>query len=378
MPSTSGRRYGTGALRQLPSGRWQARARDDTGVLRPAPFTFDTKLDAGRWLADYLNGDVANPIRDNVTLGAYAAAWVAAGTWKPRTRTHYQRIVATSIYPMPIAKLRLSMITTTHVRTWWAGLNPDTPVLRAHTYGLLRTIMNSAIADGIITSNPCKVRGASTAPTAHRPSIATLPELEVIADTMPPRLRATIDLAAWCGLRFGEITELRRGDLDLHAGVVHVRRGVTRTPGNVHIGPPKSRAGRRDVAIPPHLIDGLAEHLHAHVAAPPGALLFPAATDPDKNISYATLMKAFYPARASAGRPDLHFHDLRHTGATLAAATGATLAELMARMGHSTAGAALRYQHATSNRDQAIAEALTGFAGRTVIPLRKRSNPPKP
>jgi integrase len=58
---------------------------------------------------------------------------------------------------------------------------------------------------------------------------------------------------------------------------------------------------------------------------------------------------------AIAGRPDLRFHDLRHTGAVLAAATGASLAELMARLGHGTAAAALRYQHAAQDRDQTIA-----------------------
>lgn len=72
----------------------------------------------------------------------------------------------------------------------------------------------------------------------------------------------------------------------------------------------------------------------------------------------ATLAKVWYPARAAAGRPDLRFHDLRHTGAVLAAATGATLAELMARLGHSTPGAAMRYQHAAKGRDAEIAALL--------------------
>lgn len=72
----------------------------------------------------------------------------------------------------------------------------------------------------------------------------------------------------------------------------------------------------------------------------------------------------------AAGRPDLRFHDLRHTGATLAAATGATLAELMTRLGHSTPAAALRYQHAAADCDRAIAEALSGFADGSVVPLR--------
>ncbi len=63
-------------------------------------------------------------------------------------------------------------------------------------------------------------------------------------------------------------------------------------------------------------------------------------------------------ARLTVGRPDLRFHDLRHNGNTLAAATGASTAELMARMGHNSPRAALIYQHATQDRDEAIAHAL--------------------
>ena len=87
-------------------------------------------------------------------------------------------------------------------------------------------------------------------------------------------------------------------------------------------------------------------------------------------MQLSTLNTVWHPARTAAGRPDLRFHDLRHTGATLAAATGATLADLMARMGHSTPAAALIYQHAASDRDKAIAQALSGFAEAKLVPLR--------
>ncbi len=73
--------------------------------------------------------------------------------------------------------------------------------------------------------------------------------------------------------------------------------------------------------------------------------------------------------RRAAGRPDLRFHDLRHTGATMAAASGATLADLMHRLGHSTPQAAMIYQHATADRDAAIAAALSEFATAKVVEL---------
>ena len=123
--------------------------------------------------------------------------------------------------------------------------------------------------------------------------------------------------------------------------------------------------GKRDVNIPPHLTPLVHEHMILHVQRGPGSLLFPAAAG--GHMAPSSLYAVYHPARDKAGRHDLRFHDLRHTGAVLAAATGATLAELMARLGHSTVSAAMRYQHAAADRDKAIAEALSGLA--TVTPI---------
>jgi len=176
---------------------------------------------------------------------------------------------------------------------------------------------------------------------------------------MPDRLRALVLIGAWCGLRFGELIELRRKDLDLRQAVLRVRRGVVRVDGKVTVGSPKSEAGIRDVAIPPHLIPVLAEHLSRHVAESRDALLFSSMHDPDVQVHSNTVRRHWMKARVAAGRPDLRVHDLRHTGAVLAAQSGATLAELMARIGHSTPQAALRYQHAAQGRDAIIAARMS-------------------
>lgn len=102
-------------------------------------------------------------------------------------------------------------------------------------------------------------------------------------------------------------------------------------------------------------------HLKNHTDKAKDALLFPAATDDNAHMAPSTLYKVYYPARKSAGREDLRWHDLRHTGAVLAAQTGATLAELMGRLGHSTPGAAMRYQHAAADRDTEIAKRLSAL-----------------
>ena len=230
--------------------------------------------------------------------------------------------------------------------------------------------LKTAVADDLITASPCRIRGAGQARTAKKIRPATLPELEVITEAMPPRLRLMVLLAAWCGLRFGELAELRRADVDLAHGMLHVRRGVVRAGGQHIAGTPKSPAGVRNVAIPPHLMALVHDHLIEHAGREPGALLFTAISG--RYLTPGGLYDWYYPARRAAGRPDLRFHDLRHTGATLAAAAGATIAELMRRLGHSTAQAAMRYQHATDDRDAAIAEVLSEFHAAKVVTLRPR------
>lgn len=192
---------------------------------------------------------------------------------------------------------------------------------------------------------------------------ATLDELETIATAMPKKYRLMVLLASWCALRFGELVELRRKDLDLKNGIIHVRRGATRAAGEVVIDTPKSDAGTRDVAVPPHLMPLVKEHLSGNITGGREGLLFPA-SDGRSTLAPSTLYRLFYKAREAAGRPDLRFHDLRHPGAVLAAQTGATLAELMGRLGHSTPGAAMRYQHVAQDRDVEIAKALSAMVER--------------
>lgn len=371
------RNAGSGTTRQLPSGRWQARFRGPDGVLRPAPVTFDTKLDASAWLkaqtSEVDRGTWLPPQERRapqvLTLRTYADTWLAGRDLKPRTRLLYRGLLDALVLPS-LGDERLDRITPTTVRTWHGTLDAGTPTRRAHAYSLLRAIFTTAVADDLVPANPCRVRGAGSSKRASETRVATLSELEAIVEAMPVRYRPMVLLAAWCGLRFGELAELRRRDVELDAGVLRVHRAVTMRDGQVFVGEPKSAAGRRTVSIPPHLLPLLREHLDERTDGGRDALLFPAGHG--GHLAPTTLQNPWSKARAAAGRPDLRFHDLRHTGATLAAATGATLAELMQRLGHSTSAAALRYQHAAADRDRAIAEALSGFASAKVVALKPR------
>jgi integrase len=257
----------------------------------------------------------------------------------------------------------LTAITPAEVRTWYAKTLVDKPTMRAHTFDLLKTIMATAITDELIDSNPCRIRGAgSVSGAVHKVTPATVAEIEVITDKMPDRLQLAVTCASWLAMRLGEILELRRGDVDINAGVVRIRRAVVRVGGRFQVDTPKTAAGVRDVAIPPHLIERFRDHLVQHTGPGDDALLFPSGADPTRWLQSKALYKDFRKARAAAGRDDLRWHDLRHSGAVLAAHAGASLAELMARLGHSTPQAAMRYQHAADGRDQAVADAMSRLA----------------
>lgn len=391
----AGRKRYFGSVRKLPSKRFQARYTGPDGMTYTArtpsgkPLTFDTKGDAEAWLAlrqsEILRGawlPPAEPTAAPVTVRAYAEAWLAGRDLEQTTRDHYRQVLDDHILPT-FGDVAVVAVKPSAVREWHSqlaranGKVRDRPTARAHAYGLLRTIMNTAVADEVRGDNPCRVRGGGQVKRAVRIRPATLAELEALVKALPARYRLMALMAAWCALRFGELAELRRSDIDVKNHVVHVRRGVVRAKGQRVVKGPKSEAGKRPVNIPPHLMPLVRDHLRDHVVVGRNALVFPAAGDPTRHMAPSALYRVYYPAREAAGRPDLRFHDLRHTGATLAAATGATLAELMARLGHSTAGAAMRYQHAAQDRDRVIAEALSQMAAGSVTPIRKETEATK-
>ena len=358
-----------GTIRKRANGRYQAYYMGPDQAFHRAPSTFETKADAEAWLVGdrrLIQDDDWTPtksrrarvIRATESFGPYAEAWLEYRELKPRTRALYRRQLDRFLLPY-FADTSLRDITPAVVRVWHSRLDPTKPTQRAHVYGLLRSILSTAVADEIIQANPCRVRGAGTVKRARRVEPATLDELEILVTEMPEKYQALVLIGAWCGLRFGEMAELRRGDINLVTGQLQVRRGVVRIRGQVTVGSPKSDAGVRDVAIPPHLVPLLEAHLEEHVGSDRDALVFSAVNDPSVQVHPNTLYRHWYRAREKAGRPDLRIHDLRHTGAVLAAQAGATLAELMSRIGHSTPQAALRYQHAARGRDTEIAAALS-------------------
>ena len=337
--------------------RWQG----SDGKEPHAPTPFVTKTAAREWLstqeADLRRGGWVDPEKGRSTLAIFAREWLEGRSdLRPRTVELYHGLLEHHIVPR-LGPVELGRLDVETVRKWHSSLLRSTgQVTVAKAYRLLRTMLNTAVQDGKIIANPCVIRGAGVERTAERKT-ATVEQVFALADAIEPRYRVAVLLGAFAGLRFGELGALTRERVDLDAGTVAVTESaIETTGGHRQIGAPKTEKGRRVVALPPQIVTELRKHLERYVDEVPGALVFVGPKGgPLRRANFHTV---WAPARAAVGLEDMHFHDLRHTGNTLAAATGASTAELMARMGHASARAALIYQHATEDRDQAIAMAL--------------------
>ena len=312
--------------------------------------TQKTALDQGSWI---------DPLFARVKVREFGEAWLAERHGlSPTTVALYDGLLRLHIYPA-FGDLSLSKITPGAVRTWNAHLSSEKRVTAAKAYRLFRTILGTAVDDGFIAKNPCAIKGAGKEDSPERPT-ATVAEVTALADAMPDRLRIAVMLAAWCHLRRGELLGLERRDVDLLHGTIRVARSVKRVKGKSVLGDPKSEAGFRTMSVPPHVLPELIRHLDNYVCADPKSPLLTGVKG--NRLRADTLYNAWHTARDSIGRSELVPHDLRHSGGTWLAIAGATTKEIMARGGWSSPQAALRYQHASQERDSVLASALTKFA----------------
>lgn len=358
------RRRGFGRLRQLPSGRWQAAYVGPDTKLHQAPRTYATESDAQGWLAAErrkidLGTWGAVERSDGITLRVYADKWVDQRSLRPRTRAHYRSMLDRLILP-DLGEAKMVTLTPAKIRAWHAELGTRHETRNAHAYALLHAICATAVQDEVLDANPCRIRAAMQTNRRRDVDVLTPAQVDKLAAKMPPRLRVSVTLAAWCGLRWGETSELRRKDVTADCSVLKVRRAVTYRSGEFHVGAPKTRAGVRDVTVPPHIRPALKAHLKNHVGRAGDALLF--ADEDGTHLRADRYRTDWEKARAEIGKPNLRVHDLRHVGAVLAAQSGATTAELMHRLGHTTPQMALRYQHVGEGRDALIAERLSKLA----------------
>jgi integrase len=275
------RRRSFGAVRRLPSNRWQARYRGEDGRLHSAPGTFASRVDVERFLAqmdlERVRGGWLDPDAGAVPLATYVEQWLVERPTplRPRTVELYRGLLRLHISPT-FGEVHLNRITSASVRSWHASLHQrgvgDSTVAKA--YRLLKGILNTAVDDDLIGRNPCRLRHAGAErPEERRPP--SLAEVDAVAAAIEPRFRLLVLLGAWSGLRYGELAGLTRQRVDPLHGVVHVREQLVQTAdGRRFLAAPKTSAGGRTVALPPHLWPEVEAHLARFVDDSPTALLF--------------------------------------------------------------------------------------------------------
>ncbi|GAA1013861.1 tyrosine-type recombinase/integrase [Streptomyces thermogriseus] len=362
MANKRGRRRRFGAVRQYRSGRWTASYLGPSGERIRSGETFATKKEAEIWLsqveADLSRGDWRAPDAGAVNFRVYAEKWVEERELAVRTEDLYRHLLRLHIFPA-FGGLDLDEITSPRVREWRAErlrtTGAKTTVAKA--YRLLKSILETAVDDELIQRNPCRIKGAGKESAAER-RIATVAQVDALADAIGIRWRLMVYLGAYGPMRPEELAGLRRRDVDVDNLVIRVRVAEPeRTNGKRAPGPTKSDASARVVVLPAFLRKEVQRHLDWFAEKGPDGLVFVG----EKGAAFrrTTFGRKWRRARAVAGLPDgFRFYDLRHTGHTLLTRSGATLRDTMVRAGQSSEKAALIYQHSDEERQREVAAGL--------------------
>jgi integrase len=227
--------------------------------------SFRTRRDAETWQAQQ-KADMSrrcwhDPTAAAVEFREYAEEWLRNRVnLRPRTVAVYRSQLRCHIIPAFGGRSLIS-ITKRDVRSWHADLSRrKSPMVAAKSYRLLATIMNTAVDDDLLPGTPCRLRGAGSEGSAERP-LMSIDEAYALADAIEPRFRAFILLAAFCGLRLGELLGLTRADVDLLHRKLSVTKQRQEVDGGIQITLPKTAAGVRSVGIPAAIVGDLEAHL---------------------------------------------------------------------------------------------------------------------
>jgi integrase len=371
---------------------WQAYYTGPDGRRHVGWTTFHTKDAARRWLdAERAYWEALADLRDwkppkaraaealaaaqaerGLTVEAYTDAWLAerakARNLSPGTVHNYRRYLDQYVVPK-LGDKPLRDVTTSDLTAWLADMGTGSQWERQHAYEMLRAVFNTAHRAKLIPESPCLGVDPVKARSGREIKAATLDQLAAMVAALPEELRLMCLLMAWCALRVGEVAELRRRDVDHEEddqgewtkASLYVARQVQRVGGETIVKEPKAHSVGR-VPIPPALLPVVSDHLDRFAQPGPDGLLFPNRHGVQHNE--ANLWRRFAPAREAAGLSRFRLHDLRHTAATLAAGTGATLKDVMAWGRWKDAKIALGYQKAAENASETIAARLSSFVAR--------------
>lgn len=383
-------RRGFGSVRRLPSGRYQARYTGPDGMPYPAGSfgtvrqadaalaRIRTAIDSGTWMSPEEEVAAAAAAEAAAAAAAFTVAdlaerWLNTLTGHTHSTLSRARVV-NHILP-ELGGVPLTELDAEQCRSWWDRCSLEYPSQRVRCYEALAAMLNFAVDRKLISFSPLRIKGAKNLVPAREGQTASVEQLEALMAAMQPRDRASILLAAWCGLRAGEVLGLQRRDIAVDQTPVPlaptvrvmVRRHIVPRAGGTPPGEKsflvvrgsKSEQRVESVVVPPHVVPSIWGHLDQHVGPADDAWVLPGRSDPNDPLLPITLRAAFSRARVRAGMPELVFHDLRRTGNTLAAEAGATPGEMRDRLRHKTSAAAERYIVAARGADADLAHRMS-------------------
>jgi integrase len=226
----------------------------------------------------------------------------------------------------------------------------------AQAYRLLHAVFEKAVDDDVIDANPCRIKGADKVKAPER-RIATPEEVAKIAAAVPQRYSASVILAAYSSLRHSELFGLQRKHINSQENSITVEHQLA----NARISrdlfaPCKTESSERTVQIPADLMFEIEAHMQRFAVNNPDDLVFTTSgglpvTRERRNWFNSALRKC--------GITGITWHDLRHTGQTVAMQRGATMKDLQRRAGQASENAAKIYLHGSSTRDRLIADEMS-------------------
>lgn len=380
--ATAPRPWGT--VRLMPGGsRYQARYTPAKGKPQiPGPYTFATAEEARDWLVDkkrQLKLTGPDDIRDcpGLLVGEYVDRFLAGLKIADNTRYGHAKILGKHALPV-LGGRRLDLVRRSTIDDWHAGMDGVGPAAKAKAYKLVRQMFDLAVSEGLVQRNPCRIDGAASSPTLKEIGPLSRPEFARFAAAYPAGYEFLPYLAVLCGLRRGELMEVRWNDFQKHeddTGLVVWKLAITRQlvylrgQGGAIITPPPKNGEPRTVFVPPQLQELLVEYIADQKAQlaktgdkfDQGALLFPG-EGTEGHLRYCDFEQFVTDAAEAAdiGRPFTP-HDLRHTAGTWAAKTGASIKELMEFLGHKTPAMAMVYQHTAKEDALTLARRMGEF-----------------
>lgn len=334
--------------------RWYARYRTPDGQQRTR--TFDRKSEADRFLVEVestkQHGAFVDPRRSTLTVGGWADEWLAGqADLSPTTRNRYEGILATHVRPR-WGKVRLADVTHAQVQRWLTGLDLAPASVRK-VHRVLSMVLAYAVKDGRLAVNAAAGVSLPRVAESEKRFLSHRQVLD-LAEECGSDYRLVVLFLAYTGLRWGEMAALRVGRVDFLRRRALVAESVTPVKGVMTFGPTKGHE-RREVPLPRFLVDELARHV---VGRAPEDLLFTGgrgATMRSQTFQRAALTEA----AERLAVPGFHPHELRHTAASLAIASGADVKVVQQMLGHKSATMTLDlYGHLFGDRLDVVADAM--------------------